>query len=565
LDAESLEAVYTQMQRRRFAAGEVICRQGDVGESLFIIERGIMQVTVQGGNRPQTIARLRRGEVLGELSLIIDEPRTATVTAIVPSEALELSRDAFASLLSRYPKLLANLNTILGQRLADRRGLLDQARGESVALVYDGYEELVDDLVDSAKAAAPNGVAVVALGRDPAMSDSETGEFGVETVFAVLDDLLVSHGLAIVTVELDNEDLPCLLPQMDRILMLADASSAKHSLGRLRQFADRTQLALVGDDVGHGISEIAGIPIVRRVRDREQADDMAWLGRHLARTKLGLALGAGGAKGYAHVGALYVLEEMGYTVDYVSGSSIGAMVGAWLGLGMTASDIEDTMRAAFTPQNVIDMFRLSMSGMSSGLEVHTRICRETTADRSFADLKIPLIAMTVDLNTRRPAPITDGTLWEAMLASTALAGMFPPFQRGDQRLVDGIALIPVPSDAVRDAGADVVVSVNLIGKEHLAAWPGQPTPEEKPKRLGSRMLDALLEVMDISQTEASVRHAERADVPITPVFGPGTWRDFDLADLYLAAGRAAAQLKLADLQRRARPQTNALSGAKMHV
>jgi NTE family protein len=203
--------------------------------------------------------------------------------------------------------------------------------------------------------------------------------------------------------------------------------------------------------------------------------------------------------------------------------------------------------------------------MSSGLEVHTRICRETTADKTFADLEIPLIAMTVDLNTRRPEPITGGTLWEAMLASTALAGMFPPFQRGDQRLVDGIALIPVPSDAVRDAGADIVVSVNLIGKEHLAAWPGQPTPEEKPKRHGSRMLDALLEVMDISQTEASVRHAERADVPITPVFGPGTWRDFDLADLYLAAGRAAALSKLADLQRHARPQSNALSGAKMHV
>src|SRR4029078_11112164 len=64
--------------------------------------------------------------------------------------------------------------------------------------------------------------------------------------------------------------------------------------------------------------------------------DAAWLGRHIARTKLGLALGAGGAKGYAHVGALYELEAAGYTVDYVAGSSIGAIVGACIAMGLDA-------------------------------------------------------------------------------------------------------------------------------------------------------------------------------------------------------------------------------------
>ena len=141
-----------------------------------------------------------------------------------------------------------------------------------------------------------------------------------------------------------------------------------------------------------------------------------------------------------------------------------------------------------------------------------------------------------------------------MLASTALAGMFPPYIRGDQRLVDGLALVPVPSDAVRNAGADIVVSVNLIGRESLAAWPGHAAPEEAPRRKGARMLDTLLEVMDLSQMDASVRHAARADVAITPVFGPGSWRDFDLADLYLAAGASAAEAQLPLLKQLARPQ-----------
>ena len=289
----------------------------------------------------------------------------------------------------------------------------------------------------------------------------------------------------------------------------------------------------------------AGNLQVKRAFDPDQpgarpiAGEIAWLGRHLARTKLGLAMGAGGAKGYAHVGALQVLEEAGYTVDYVAGSSIGALVGAWLALGRDAAEIEATMRRAFTPENVEASFKLSFAGTSAGLEVMVRICQETTDRRRFSDLMIPLVVMAVDLNTRLPAPITQGPLWEALLASTALAGLFPPYERGEQRLVDGLALVPVPTGSVIEAGADVTVSVNIISRETLAAWPGESaaagdrTAPGAGAR-GSRMLDTLLEVMDLAQLDSSVRHAAMADVVMTPRFGPASWRDFHRADLFLA-------------------------------
>ena len=84
-------------------------------------------------------------------------------------------------------------------------------------------------------------------------------------------------------------------------------------------------------------------------------------------------------------------------------------------------------------------------------------------------------------------------------------------------------------------GADVTVSVNLIPRETLDAWPGQapPEPEEERQRRPG-MLDTLLEVMDLAQLDTSERNAALADVAITPRFGPGSWRDFDLADLFLA-------------------------------
>ena len=154
-----------------------------------------------------------------------------------------------------------------------------------------------------------------------------------------------------------------------------------------------------------------------------------------------------------------------------------------------------------------------MTGGSTGLEAMARLLRETTDEKTFDDLVIPFVAMTVDLNAQAPAPRTEGPLWEALLAATALAGMFPPQEQDGKRLVDGLALVPVPTDAVAELGADVTVAVNIISRQTLDAWPGESPAAEPTKNPRSRMLDTLLEVMDVAQLDSSERHAARADVP----------------------------------------------------
>jgi NTE family protein len=183
----------------------------------------------------------------------------------------------------------------------------------------------------------------------------------------------------------------------------------------------------------------------------------------------------------------------------------------------------------------------------------TKLMRQTTDDKTFADTSIPLTIMTVDLERRAPAPLREGPLWEALLAATALAGMFPPFARDEQRLVDGLALVPVPTGAVVEDGADVTIAVSLMSTDVLANWPGGPVPEPPPERRRRSVLDDLLEVMDLSQLAQSTRHAELADVPIVPRFGPAEWRDFHLADQFLAAGRVAAERALPTLKSIALP------------
>jgi NTE family protein len=388
-----------------------------------------------------------------------------------------------------------------------------------------------------------------------------------ESVLAALDDVLADHATGVVVAELGGESLPGLVDAVDRVVVLLRTEEELDLLADLigRESGDqRVEFVILADPPeARGLTAKASSlgTVVRALSTDGGApspEELAWLGRHLTRTKLGLALGAGGAKGYAHVGAIRVLEEAGYTVDYVAGSSIGAIVGTWVALGMDSSEIEATLRHAFSPEVVAEIFKLSLSGASTGLETMTRILRETTQDKTFAELAKPLTVMTVDLNGRCAAPVSEGPLWEALLAATALAGIFPPYERDGQRLVDGLALVPVPTDAVLELGADITVAVNIISSQALPAWPGEAPPADEPPGPRSRMLDTLLEVMDLAQMHSSERHAARADVPVTPLFGPSSWRDFHLADLFLEAGRRAAEEQLHLLESRARPQLSRL-------
>ena len=568
LDSAALRDIAGRMRPRAFAARDIICREGEEGTGLFVIASGLARVL-----RPQagmmstaasgltTVALLRHGEVIGEMSLITGEPRSATVVAGVPTVVLELDRAVFAAIMADYPAIIMNLNRILGGRLmaTTARRFERAGRGEALALVIEqGGVPLAERAILAMRATSPRAIAVIDLTGTLTSATVRLADPSVEEALVALDSALPDYGTVVVVADVEQDNLPYLLEYVERTVGLLTASGlARLTVGAARALTV-PDVVLLSEPIVPP-TDTAALSVVRICPIDTTARDVAWIGRHLAHTKLGLALGAGGAKGYAHIAVLRVLEEAGYAVDYVAGSSIGAMVGSWLGMGHDAATVERVMRESFTEESCRAMFKLSLSGLSNGLEVHARICHETTEERRFADLVVPLVVMAVDLDTRQPSPLTAGPVWEALLAATALPGMFPPHLIHGHRLVDSLCLVPVPTAAARELGADIVLSVNLLSRATLPSWPGEAQPVLPPARSGVRMLDTLMEVMDLSQLDASVRHAALADVVVTPRFGPSTWRDFSFADRFLAAGRAAALEQLATLGIMARPQGRAMS------
>jgi predicted acylesterase/phospholipase RssA len=552
LDAIELAYVYGRFHRRRFAPGEFLCRQGEPGDRLWVIERGLVDVNVDGPNGPASLARLRRGDVVGEMALVTGQPRSAHVVATVPTSALELGRDDFMAILTRYPALIGNLLQTVSERLtrANLRPIDRRGWGEPVALLTSQPGSALVQRISAATIGASVGaVHVLDVSEALPSADVHARAPTAERVLEALDDLLLAHTTVLVVLGTGQEEMPLLLEHMERIVVVASEYVTSTLAGFLAPMAKAVEVVLLSGAAREAPAAVEGLRVVRTIDPDAPDEGAAWLGRHLARTEIGLALGAGGASAFAHVGALHALEGAGYAPDFLAGSSTGAIVAAWRAMGKRAADVGATMRGAFRAEALEQIFPAAPSAQPANLEALTRLLRESTEDRSFADLEIPLTVMAVDLDSRLPVPIREGPVWEALLASTALAGVFPPFPRGLQRLVDGLHLVPVPTEALRADGADLVVAVNLMSRERLPAWPEGAASPDVPR---AQRLDTLLRTIDLAHLDSSIRHAGLADVVITPRFGPCEWQDFHLADAFIAAGRQAAEEQVPALGRLAR-------------
>lgn len=178
------------------------------------------------------------------------------------------------------------------------------------------------------------------------------------------------------------------------------------------------------------------------------------------RKKIGLALGSGGVKGLSHIGVIKILAGNNIPIDYIAGSSVGALIGA----GYAAyQNIEKIKNIALTHnwKTAFNLFDPTLrGGLIKGKKVG-RLIKEWLDEIDFSDLKIPLTVITTDLATGEEIDISKGSLTSAIRASMAVPPVFKPIEYNGHLLSDGGLSNPLPSDIVKQMGADIVIAVNL--------------------------------------------------------------------------------------------------------
>ncbi len=203
----------------------------------------------------------------------------------------------------------------------------------------------------------------------------------------------------------------------------------------------------------------------------------------MPRPRFGVALGGGAARGWAHIGVLRALDELGLKPDVVAGTSIGALVGGAYVTGYL-DELEAWVRG-LSWQEVLRMLDLRLSGgLIGGMKVIGRLA-EGMEGAEIASLDIPFGAVATDMETGREVWLREGPVLDAIRASIALPGLFSPVMRENRWLVDGGLVNPIPVSLCRALGADLVVAVDLTRLPYVR--------NQKARKKGSIEMKTMLE------------------------------------------------------------------------
>jgi len=255
--------------------------------------------------------------------------------------------------------------------------------------------------------------------------------------------------------------------------------------------------------------------------------------KHVDPPKIGIVLGGGGARGFAHLGFLRILEQEKIPIDLIVGTSVGSLIGAMYAAQPKAFELE--LKAFRISRD--DFFDFSLFAATTGPvkgEAIQEFVRRNVALQEIERFPIRYVAIAADLNTGERVEFTRGSIVDAVRASVSIPGVFTPARIGNRTLVDGGVVANLAVDVARAHGADIVIASDI----------GQGVVNYK---IGN-VVDIILQSINIMMAEMSRVQAARADVVVVPKIGDVGTLDFDQQQRCMRAGIEATEAALPALK-----------------
>lgn len=545
-------------------AGATLFNQGDPASDIFFVTAGRLGVFVETGKNAQLVAQIQPGELVGEMALISNERRSATVTALRETNVLRLPIGIADRLMSSNPKFMLILLRLLSSRL------------KSTSQGYPTKQ-------------AAKVIAVVPINNGPI--DQDFGE-GLHTEFAKLvrsAGFVDSRNMNLTTAELDAFE-----KQHEFVTYCGDVRSSSWSKRCLAQ-ADRVIFVANGADVPDDEADdcIGAVRRLRRPADivllaRSDASRpngaSAWL-RHfspheifhvrrgrgadyarVARLSVGLANGVvfsgGGARGFAHIGAIRALYAAKIPIDLLGGTSIGAIVAGVAAMGGDADEITKMFHHAFVRNNPLSDYTFPLISLIRGRKM-SRLLRHHFGETTIEDLWKFFFCLSTDLTTGGVRIHETGLAWRAVRASAAIPGILPPSIEAGHVLVDGGIMNNFPTDVMRSLRRGRVIGVDVGTEVPFSSNIDNIEIEDKSllwllfKRRGRvpGILDILMRAGTIDREEQRAASQGAVDILIKPKLGSMGFMSFTRFDEGIECGYRATMEAIEQLDRA--PETTA--------
>jgi predicted acylesterase/phospholipase RssA/CRP-like cAMP-binding protein len=581
IDHDALLALARRAEFTALESGAVLCRQGEAGDCLFILLTGRLQAVRHSPDGvDHVVAEIGRSELVGEMSFFSGEPRSATVYALRDCVVLAYSREVFDDIVASFPQVTSRVIKLLVRRLQrSSASRPDASRVSNIALIpltpglllREFGARLVAELeVHDRTQYLDSGRVDTALGEDDAaqaLADAASGP----RLSAWLDEQERAHRYVVYAADpTASEWTERCIRQADWVLVVADAKAhgVVEEIDRLLASGDgratvHRTFVLVHDDGGRLPTNTRRWLDGRAVRDHlhvrwSSPQDFARLARRLARRAVGLVLGGGGARGFAHIGVLRALDEGNVPVDMIGGTSMGAFIGGQYAMGLD----QDTMLANFRrvwlemkPQYEVTLPLVSFVGNKKAMQCG----RLLYGDTEIEDCWIDFFCVSSNLTRAEMRVHRTGLLRMATLASASLPVFAPPIVDASNLLVDGGLVNNLPTDVITSLGADFVMACKVsVDQDEAFMADRVPTPWEIMRRrlLGRRqprVFPSLIEMLGRATMLGAIRQEavaiEQVDLAFCPPVEQFGLLDFGAIDRVVESGYRYAKRTLEAIER----------------
>ncbi|MBW2270437.1 MAG: cyclic nucleotide-binding domain-containing protein [Deltaproteobacteria bacterium] len=602
---QEIERTADRFREVRFRKDDVVCRRGAPGDKFYVVASGELEVW-SDEKVPAVIQRLRRGDFLGEISLLVGGTRSATVTASRSARLLALSHEVFEEDLLSNPRALEAISRVLCQRLASNArgrapkractivGVCGPAALRGKSVVATALAHLLQEFTGKHVLRIGLGMPTAATTDVPAADDliarieryaGDPAELVLsvpsrrqdtalaETLSGLSDRLAGEFGFVVVDLgvhaRVGREACDAVVSLVPDATTRVDADAGRSALRVLNLFNEGAQpipicsnepFVLPCDPRLEQLSgRAAGAAALRE--GSPLGPPLRRLARKLLGKSVGLALGGGAAFGLAHIGVFRVLEDAGIPVDLVAGTSMGSIVGLGWASGIPPRELERLAIRLGTPRTMLSAldFTLTRPGLLAGDRLISIFEPLLGGVTDFRQLVRPARAVATDVESGERVTIGAGSLTQAFRASASVPLVWAPSKHEGRALVDGAMCDPVPADVVREMGADICIAVNVIplprkGVDTVITKLSRGVGRLNPlSYMGDRelpnMFDVLMNSIQTLHYELGNFKAISADVRINPDLSPFTWTDFQRAGDLIDRGAEATTHALPEIRR----------------
>ncbi len=529
--------------------GELLFSAGDEPDSLYLVRSGRLGVFRQDEDQPpQFLGVIKPGEPVGEMALIAGTPHSASVVALRDSEILALPREVFFDAVRTQPDVMIELSRLMLHRARERSpGVTEPSVFGFISVRGRPIRAFVERVA----------AAVEAQGKTCQVID-HSALSSVSEWFSRMED---THDFVLYVAELDEPSWANLCArQVDRLFLVGDALTAPPSNIPIR--------------TAHGLQQFTDLILLRDPRMRRPANTSVWLdivnpgrwfhaiegdaadaariARIVTGTAIGLVLSGGGARAYAHIGAVRALHEAGVRFDFLGGSSMGAVIAAGPALGWTDEELDARIRTAFVRSDPLSDLAFPIIAMTRAGKV-AGLLQDAYGEIDIADMPLPFFAVSSNLTSGRIEVHRRGLLRRAMRASISIPGVMPPVVIDGQVLVDGAVLKNFPTDVMRQMNSGPIVGVDM--SQTRGVDPG--TLANPPSwwrwvlsgawKKGPPIVSVLMRSATITTDADMEASRAEADLLILPEPEGSDIRDWKVYEPVIEAGHAAAVAALSEL------------------